>query len=529
MPPREEFPTKGLEGAPSNDIGWHFGTPVPNARGSTSCKLYGKVVKGGITRFKEHIAHKTGNVAPCPNVTSKQLEKASNHNMSGIEEKNSDEVLVVGVIFMKKGDLPMDQLEDIVKKEQVHPSRVSLSLPYEELHLNWLEVQAQNNQSKGTVYWKSMDVSSVRSRDDEFYYNLLDSVVKEIGESYIVQIVTDNEATMKAAEKNNEFKESKCGQQKTRPAYEAKKIILGKDFWKKANDLIKVYEPLVKVLRLMDSDEKPTMSFIYEAVDRAKRAIQQDCRYFTEYEKIIDNRWNFMHSDLHSAGTRLVIERLEPSLDTQIRMVNQLLLFRDKHETFGTPQAQRAWRQMNPFEWWIIYGTCVPELQRLAIKVLSQTTTASNCERNWSTFSYIHTKARNRLKYKRLEKLVFTYYNMRLQIRHQKRTSIDDINTSFNPINLDHIFEDVDPLLEWLQEKENPLLDGEIVGMLPVDTSDDETNVDESQQQNLANSSSSATPSQSGDGLDGGGLSPIDDDDDDDNGGGGRDEIRSSS
>ena len=26
----------------------------------------------------------------------------------------------------------------------------------------------------------------------------------------------------------------------------------------------------------------------------------------------------------------------------------QLLLFRDKHETFGTPQAQRAWKQMNP-------------------------------------------------------------------------------------------------------------------------------------------------------------------------------------
>ncbi|KAE8689029.1 hypothetical protein F3Y22_tig00110945pilonHSYRG00281 [Hibiscus syriacus] len=112
-----------------------------------------------------------------------QLEKVSNIIMSGIEEKNSDEVLVVGVIFIKKDDLPMDQLEDIVEKEQVNPSRVSLSLPYEEVYLNWLEVQAQNNQSKVTVFWKSMDVSSVRSRDVEFYYNLLDSVVEEIGES----------------------------------------------------------------------------------------------------------------------------------------------------------------------------------------------------------------------------------------------------------------------------------------------------------------------------------------------------------
>ncbi|MBA0628650.1 hypothetical protein Godav_023337, partial [Gossypium davidsonii] len=52
--------------------------------------------------------------------------------------------------------------------------------------------------------------------------------------------------------------------------YDAKKIVLGKDFWKKANDLIKVYEPLVKVLRLVDGDEKLTMNFIYEDVDSTK-------------------------------------------------------------------------------------------------------------------------------------------------------------------------------------------------------------------------------------------------------------------
>ncbi|MBA0636819.1 hypothetical protein Godav_024719, partial [Gossypium davidsonii] len=84
--------------------------------------------------------------------------------------------------------------------------------------------------------------------------------------------------------------------------------------------------------------------------------------------------------------------------------------------------------------------------------------------------------------------------------------SIDDINASFNPISLDHIFEDVDPLSEWLQEKDNLLLDGENVGVLPLDTFDNEMNSD--------------------DGPDGGGLSPIDDDD---GHSGDRGEIRSSS
>ncbi|MBA0860924.1 hypothetical protein Goshw_022563 [Gossypium schwendimanii] len=62
------------------------------------------------------------------------------------------------------------------------------------------------------------------------------------------------------------------------------------------------------------------------------------------------------------------------------------------------------------------------------------------------------------------------------------------------------------------RERES-LLDGENVGVLPMDTSDDEMNVDQSQQQNLSHSSSNAMPSQSSDGPNGNGLSPIDDDD----------------
>ncbi|XVF02962.1 hypothetical protein REPUB_Repub04eG0219500 [Reevesia pubescens] len=46
-----------------------------------------------------------------------------------------------------------------------------------------------------------MDVSNVHSRDAKFYYRLLDKVIEEIGEQYIVQIVTDNEAAIKTARK----------------------------------------------------------------------------------------------------------------------------------------------------------------------------------------------------------------------------------------------------------------------------------------------------------------------------------------
>ena len=148
----------------------------------------------------------------------------------------------------------------------------------------------------------------------------------------------------------------------------------------------------------------------------------------------------------------------------------------------------------------MIYGSCAPELQSIAIKVLSQTTSASNCERNWSTFSYIHTKTRNRLKYQKLQKLVFTFYNMKLRMRHNQRRSQEEIENSFNPINLDYIFQEDDPLSPWVEEREGPLLDGpQNSEWLPrMDTDDEEVEVDD-------DSTSNENDSHSGDG---GGLSP---------------------
>ncbi|KAL7200287.1 hypothetical protein ACSBR1_032251 [Camellia fascicularis] len=376
--------------------------------------------------------------------------------------------------------------------------------------------------NRGTIFHKSIDASNIISRTVEYYFGLLDKVVDEIGEQYVVQVVTDNELALKAAGKmlmrkrkhlywtacsahcidlmlkdiankksvakviedgktitnfiynsgwvldlmrkftggrelirpaitrfainfiaiesivrykqqlraifnSDEWKNSRWGKAKTGQPYNVKKIILGKEFWQKATELCKVHEPLVRVLRLVDGDEKPTMGFISEAIDRAKLAIKRDCHYYTEYWKIIDTRWSFqLHQDLYAAGYFLnpqfqygvtsskemirevmdglkkLITRLEPNMDAQVKATNQLLLFRDKHETFGTLLAQRAWKQSNPAEWWIIHGSCAPELQKIAVKVLSQTTTSSHCERNWSTFSLIHTKTRNRLKYKKI-------------------------------------------------------------------------------------------------------------------------------
>jgi hypothetical protein len=69
---------------------------------------------------------------------------------------------------------------------------------------------------------------------------------------------------------------------------------------------------------------------------------------------------------------------------------------------------------MSPYGWWLAFGAGAPELQFLYVKVLSQCTVASACERSWSTFDCIHSKRRNRLSAERSSDLVHVFSNLRL-------------------------------------------------------------------------------------------------------------------
>ena len=53
-------------------------------------------------------------------------------------------------------------------------------------------------------------------------------------------------------------------------------MILDNQFWKNISTCLKVAAPLMVVLRLVDSDAKPAMGFIYEEMDRAKEKIKNN-------------------------------------------------------------------------------------------------------------------------------------------------------------------------------------------------------------------------------------------------------------
>lgn len=107
-------------------------------------------------------------------------------------------------------------------------------------------------------------------------------------------------------------------------------------------------------------------------------------------------------------------EKISEDADEQNLLRSQLNQFVMQKGLFGLPQVQLDAVTMSPIDWWFNYGAKTPELAEVAKKVLSQPISSSSAERNWSTYSFIHSVKRNRLNAKTADKLVYIHANIRL-------------------------------------------------------------------------------------------------------------------
>ena len=73
----------------------------------------------------------------------------------------------------------------------------------------------------------------------------------------------------------------------------------------------------------------------------------------------------------------------------------------------------------DPMLWWSNYGSSLPMLLTVALKLLGQPCLSSCAERNWSTYGFIHCMRRNRITPKHAEDLVFVHSNLRLLSRRR--------------------------------------------------------------------------------------------------------------
>ncbi|XP_038980983.1 uncharacterized protein LOC103704145 [Phoenix dactylifera] len=247
------------------------------------------------------------------------------------------------------------------------------------------------------------------------------------------------------------------------------------EFWSSCAAIVRITEPIVRVLKLVDSNKRPAMGYIYVAMHQVKQAIKKELvkkRDYMTYWDIIDWRWDRqLPRPLHAAGFFLnpqffysiqgevsnevssgmldCIERLVPETKVQDKIQKELSLYKSAAGDLGRKMAVRARHTLLPAEWWSTYGGGCPNLMRLAVRILSQTCSARGCERMHIPFEQIHNQRMNYLEHQRLCDLIFVRYNLRLQQRQLLKSK------PFDPISIDNI----DTVDDWILEK-SELLSG---------------------------------------------------------------------
>lgn len=107
-----------------------------------------------------------------------------------------------------------------------------------------------------------------------------------------------------------------------------------------------------------------------------------------------------------------------------------------------------------PAAWWQQHGINCLELQRIAVRILSQTCSSFGCEHNWSTYDQVYSQRRSRLSQNRLNDFIYVHYNLRLRERQIRKRSSDSI--SLDSAVIENLLEDwiVEAEKETLQEDE---------------------------------------------------------------------------
>ena len=153
-------------------------------------------------------------------------------------------------------------------------------------------------------------------------------------------------------------------------------------------------------------------------------------------ERAFSERWEMLHTPLHAAayaldpefwkedmyalpevmaGVDIMINRVSSDFDKAKTASRQFTDFRRKKGPFAHELAVANACSMPAWEWWQRYGYGLPELQKVAMRVLGQVVSATAAERNWSVFGHLHTATRNRLTAERATDLTYCFSSLRLR------------------------------------------------------------------------------------------------------------------
>jgi hypothetical protein len=235
-------------------------------------------------------------------------------------------------------------------------------------------------------------------------------------------------------------------------------LIYSEDFWKNIKGVVALFEPLVQLMRDFDT-ASPQSAWLYWRVRETRISLTNGCRdciltddfLSSEIMELFDKYVNEMMTDFvytaaflnpkyffdtneDVSGDATLRMGFESYLDRQVTymvekgivsskttMMEKFMMEvaeaqqRLRGKSISSAHAQELIDKYEPAIWWHEFGSSYPCLRTLAKRVISQKIYSSSCERNWSSYGFIHNKSRNRLTNERSKDLVYVFTNYRVQ------------------------------------------------------------------------------------------------------------------
>ncbi|CAL5411674.1 unnamed protein product [Camellia sinensis] len=263
---------------------------------------------------------------------------------------------------------------------------------------------------------------------------------------------------MVISDKWNCYREDDVGKAKF-----VKEKILDDVWWDYIDYILSFTGPIYDMLRACDTD-KPCIHLVYDMwdsmIEKVKmsiyrhegKRIDEESTFYNVVHQILVDRWNKNNTPLHCMAHSLNPKyysdewlhedqnRVPPHRDEEVtrernkcfkryfeditertKVITEFGKFSGYVEAFSEYDSIHNRWHMDPYTWWCAYGAYAPSLQKLALRLLVQPASSSCCERNWSTYSFIHSVRRNKMVPQRAEDLVFIHSNLRLLSRRSSQ------------------------------------------------------------------------------------------------------------
>nr|XP_025652598.1 uncharacterized protein LOC112748584 [Arachis hypogaea] len=390
------------------DLAWKYvALQMVNGKPQYQCLFCLQVFNGGgIHMMKKHLAKITGDVKKCPKVPYdvenrwKVIEWIGPNDIVHVVTNNAANYVAAGRLINRKYDniywspcaahclnLILNDISSMahISNLATRASKITVFVYNHTVFLSWLGQRP---------HWREI----VRPGATDFATVFI-----------TLKRIFDRKKELQALVVDSIFTDHKLKRNAIGRAMSA--IILDCKFWDDCFIVCKLVGPLIHLLRIVDADDKLSLGYVYEGMLRAEDAIKEMFRQsktaYQPYIDIINSRWDkHLKKDIHACN----------KLDS-VQAMKEIHLYRDRKKSFDRQEAIRAASELKPDEWWRLFGGSAPCLQKRVVRILSQPSASSGCERNWSLFDQIHTKRRNRLEHDRLNDIVYVTYNLRLKSR----------------------------------------------------------------------------------------------------------------